>query len=239
MSFNISRLKENISDYGYLKNNKFEVFVQSPRIFRNGRLNSNGRESNINDLNSLHRFRIEQVTIPGVSLISSDVNRYGIGPTQKMPYNAQFNDINFSILLDRNTDLWDFWYNWTNSIFNFNGQEPSGRNVSTENRIPTYTVKYKDEISSVMMIVVYNDLGQTVKTINLYDAFPSALSSTNLAWNDGMSLMRLSVAITYSTYTIVGSNISNSVQPAADILSNPASNVIRSAASIFTTIING
>lgn len=243
MSFNISRLKENISDYGYLKNNKFEVFVQSPRIFRNGRLNSNGRETNINDLNSLHRFRIEQVTIPGVSLVSSDVNRYGIGPTQKMPYNAQFSDINFSILLDRNTDLWDFWYNWTNSIFNFNGQEPNGRNITTGNRIPTYTVKYKDEITSVMMIVVYNDLGETVKTINLYDAFPSALSSTNLAWNDGMSLMRLNVAITYSTYTIVGSNVSNTLQPAADNLTNPSrsltSNIIRSAASVFTTIING
>lgn len=243
MSFNISRLKENISDFGYLKNNKFEVFVQSPRIFRNARLNSNGRESNINDLNSLHRFRIEQVNIPGVSLLSSDVNRYGIGPTQKMPYNAQFFDTSISILLDRNTELWDFWYNWTNSVFNFNGQESSGRNVISGNKIPTYTVRYKDDITSVMMIVVYNDLGETVKTINLFDAFPSSVSSTNLAWNDGMSLMRLNVAITYSTYTIVGSNVTSAETAASDVLTgtrnNPTTTLARAAASTFTTIING
>lgn len=212
MSFNINRLKQNINEYGYLKNNKFEVFVQAPNFLQNKRINVNGREINIKDLNDLLRFRIEQVTIPGVSLLSSDVNRYGIGPTQKMPYNAQLFDTNFSILIDRNTDLWDFWYTWTNSIFNFNGYEPNGNNIITGKRIPTYTVKYKDDITSVMMIVMYNDLGQTVKTINLYDAFPSAISSTSLAWNDGMSLMRLNVAITYSTYTIVGSDLRNNVE---------------------------
>lgn len=212
MSFNINRLKQNINDYGYLKNNKFEVFVQAPNFLQNKRINVNGREINIKDINDLLRFRIEQVSIPGVSLMSSDVNRYGIGPTQKMPYNAQFSDINFSILIDRNTDLWDFWYTWTNSIFNFNGNEPNGNNIITGKRIPTYTVKYKDDITSVMMIVMYNDLGETVKTVNLYDAFPSSLGSTTLAWNDGMSLMRLSVAITYSTYTIVGSDLRSNVE---------------------------
>ncbi|QMP83950.1 MAG: hypothetical protein [Caudoviricetes sp.] len=229
MSFNINRLKQNINDFGYIKNNKFEVFVQSPRMFQNSRLNINGRQTSVNDLNNLHRFRIEQVNVPGVSLLSSDVNRYGIGPTQKMPYNAQFMDITFSVLVDRNTDLWDFWYNWVNSIFNFNGQEPSARNFNTGGRIPTYTTKYKDDYTSVMMILMYNDLGQTVKTINLYDAFPSSIAAIPLAWNDGTSLMRLALSITYSTYTIVGSNI----------ISNNQRVIPRSAATTgATSIIN-
>jgi hypothetical protein len=209
MAFNISRLKTNINDYGYIKQNKFEVFVQAPTIFENSALNSSGRLISVKDLNDMMRFRIEQVTVPGVSLLSSDVHRYAIGPTQKIPYNAQFSDITFSVLVDRNTDLWDFWYNWVNAIFNFNGLEPNGNNLITGSRIPTYTARYKEDYSTIMMVVIYNDVGETVKTINLYDAFPSSVRPMNFAWNDNTSLLRLAVSITYTSYTIVGSNITN------------------------------
>lgn len=212
MSFNINRLKQNTNDYGYLKQNKFEVFVQTPSIFQNSTLNSNGNQTRVSDLNNLHRFRIEQVNAPGVSLISSDINRYAIGPTQKMPYNAQYFDTTFSVLIDRNTLLWDFWYNWVNAIFNFNGQEANGNNLITGGNIPTYTVRYKEDYATTIMIVIYNDIGETVKTINLYDAFPSSYREIPLAWNDRQSLLRLSVSITYSTYTVVASNITNNQQ---------------------------
>jgi hypothetical protein len=209
MPFNLKTLKSNIADFGYLKQNKFEVFVKPPKILENTILNSNGREIPVNVLNNMMRYRIEQVTVPGVSLLSSDVHRYAIGPTQKIPYNAQFYDTTFSVLVDRNTDLWDFWYNWVNSIFNFNGLEPTGNNLVTGSRIPTYTARYKDDYSTIMMIVIYNDAGETVKTINLYDAFPSSVRPINFGWNDNTSLLRLSVSITYSSYTIVGSNVVN------------------------------
>lgn len=223
MAFNINRVRENIASYGYAKQNKFEVFVQSPPIFQNSSLRVGGRETNVNDLNNLHRYRIEEVRAPGVSLISSDVNRYAIGPTQKMPYNAQYFDTTFSVLVDRNTDLWDFWYNWVNAIFNFNGQEANGNNLITGNRIPTYTTRYKDDYSSTMMIVIYNDVGETVKTINLYDAFPSSVREIPLFWSDQRELLRLAVSITYSTYTIVGSNVTNNNQSLSGQVSSTTS----------------
>lgn len=223
MTFNINRIKENIAGYGYLKQNKFEVFVQVPPFLQNSRLNVNGNETNVNTLNDIHRFRIEQVRAPGVSLLSSDVRRYGIGPTQKFPYNAQYFDTTFSILVDKNTTIWDFWYNWVNGIFNFNGTEANG------SRIPTYSTRYKDDYATIMMIVLYDDFGNTVKTINLYDAFPSSIKEIPLAWNDSQSLLRLSVSITYSSYTIVGSNVENNA--------TPPSLVRRSATPGATTVI--
>lgn len=209
MAFNINRLKENTESFGYVKRNKFEVFVQSPRIFQNSTLNINGREINVNNLNRIQRFRIEQVNAPGVSLLSSDVKVYGIGPTQKMPYGSQYFDTVFSVLLDRNTDLWDFWYNWVNAIFNFNGAEASGGNLITGQKTPTYTSRYKDEYATTIMIVIYNDLGERVKTINLFEAFPSSIREIPLSWDDNQNLLRLSISITYSSYTIVGSDYSN------------------------------
>jgi hypothetical protein len=214
MSFNVNRFKQNINDFGYAKPNLFEVFVGTPNFFQNKNIRVGGRETSVKGLNDLLRFRIEQVMVPGVSLMSVDTNRYGIGPTQKMPFNAQYTDTTFSILLDRNTDLWDFWYNWTNGIFNFNGQEPDGNNVFTGGRIPTYTTEYKDEYSTNMMIVMYDQTGKTIKTINLYEAFPSSIRSIPLGWNDNNNLIRLAISVTYSSYTIIGSNLNeNSSQP--------------------------
>ena len=119
MAFNIESIRQNISSLGYAKRNKFEVFIQAPKILENSLLNVFSREINVFNLNRILRYRIEQVDVPGVSLLSSDVKLYGVGPTQKMPYNAQYFDTTFSILLDKNTDIWDFWYNWINSIVNF------------------------------------------------------------------------------------------------------------------------
>lgn len=207
MAFNIQNFKENLNSYGYIKSNKFEVFVQAPKFMTGKSLRVNNRETSINDLNNLLRYRIEQVRVPGVNLFSTDVVRYGIGITTKTPYNAQLYDTTFSVLVDKNTDIWDFWYNWLNGIFNFNGQEPNGNNIFTGGRIPTYTTEYKDEYSTTMMIVIYNDSKEIVKTINLYEAFPTSIGQIPLYWNDAQDLMRLAISITYSNYSIVGSKL--------------------------------
>jgi hypothetical protein len=210
MSFNINNFKQNIDSLGYIKNNKFEVYVQAPRFLRNKAMRINGRRYPISRINNILKFRIEQVRTPSVSLLSLDTNRFGIGPTQKMPFNAQYFDTTFSILLDRNTDLWDYWYNWTNAIFNFNGKEPSSNNPFVGGRIPSYTVEYKDEYSTTMMIIIYDDTGRIIKTINLYEAFPSSIREIQLAWNDNINLMRLSITVTYSNYSIEGSSFAAS-----------------------------
>lgn len=221
MPFNVNNFKQNLDSFGYIKNNKFEVFVQAPKFFQNKYMRINDRETSIKDINNLLRFRIDQVRTPSPSLLSLDTNRYGIGPTQKMPFNAQYFDTTFSVLLDRNTDLWDFWYNWINGIFNFNGQEPDGNNVFIGGRIPNYTVEYKDEYSTNMMIVIYNDVGETVKTINLYEAFPSSMREIMLRWNDNTDLMRIALTITYASYSIVGSNLnSNATAPTRNFSSS-------------------
>lgn len=233
MAFNVNKIKFNTAAFGNLKQNKFEVFIQTPPMFRGGSLNVNGFETNVNSLNNILRYRIEQVRAPGASLLSSDIKRYGIGPTQKMPYNAQFFDTTFSVLVDRRTALWDFWYNWINAIFNFNGQEPNGNNITAGGRTPTYTTRYKEDYATTVMIVIYDDFGNRVKTINLYDAFPSSLKETNLAWNDSQNLLRLSISLTYSTYTIEGSSIFDNNLLLSPIL-NPSSLATLGAAAILT-----
>jgi len=74
-------------------------------------LNSGGNLSQLNELSTLQTFRIDQVKVPGINLASADVNRYGAGPTQKQPYNAQFTEVQMSILSDNEASIWQYWYN--------------------------------------------------------------------------------------------------------------------------------
>jgi hypothetical protein len=203
MPFNINEFKANIEDFGYLKTNQFEVLVTPPPILFGDNLNMLGTPTAVGDVLYNSRFRIEQVKAPGISLTSSDIARYGIGTTQKQPFNAQFSDLTFSILVDGYGDTWQFWYNWIRAIYEFNGTESSFFGFG--NSLPTYTLEYKENYATTMQIVIYDTYGNSIQRLNLYDAFPSSLRDIQLGWDSSNNLMRISVSITYSGYTLVGS----------------------------------
>lgn len=214
MAFNIDRFKSNLDSYGYLKNNIFEVGVQTPNFMLGGNLNNNGSFNSTRNINDMLKFRIDQTSVPGISLLSGDTAIYGVGPTQKMPYGAFFHDITFSILLDKKADLWQFWYNWVRYIFEFNGSEASSFNTRPGggdiiNSQPRFTTRYKDDYTSTMQIIMYNTTGEVVQRVNLYEAFPSSVREIPLSWNDHGDLLRIAVSITYSNFSIEGSGFDN------------------------------
>jgi hypothetical protein len=205
MPFNINSFKTNIEGYGYLKNNHFEVLISPPRILLNGSVNNLGTPTTIREINNNLKFRIEQVRAPGINLISADINRYGIGPTQKQPFNAQFSETTFSILSDGYGEIWQYWYNWLRAIFEFNGTDSS--RVGPANSVARYTTEYKDNYSTTMQIVIYDTYGNAIQRINLFEAFPTSLREVQLSWGDAQNLLRLNVSITFSEFHIVGTDI--------------------------------
>jgi len=209
MPFNINNFKTNLEDYGYLKSNSFQVFIQPPAIMFGNMLNSGGNLSQLNELSTLQTFRIDQVKVPGINLASADVNRYGAGPTQKQPYNAQFTEVQMSILSDNEASIWQYWYNWVRAIYEFNGTESSG--FGEINRFPSYLSEYKSNFSTIMQIVMYDQEGNAVQRINLYEAFPTSLREVPLAWADDDNLVKINVSIAYTDYTITSSVLENPI----------------------------
>jgi hypothetical protein len=134
-----------------------------------------------------------------------------------MPYNAFLHDTTFTVLVDKKSDLWHFWYNWVRYINEFNGTESTGRLTGPQSRIPSFNVKYKDDYSSTMQIIVYNQEGEVSSRVNLYEAFPSSVREVPLAWNDVGDLMRISVSITYANYSIENSQFVRSLPPATTV----------------------
>lgn len=209
MPFNIDGLKANIENFGYLKNNSFEVLVAPPPILQGRNINILGTPANVKNIIDNLTFRIEQVRSPGINLALAQVNRYGYGVTQPMPYNAQLQDTTFSILVDGFGEIWQFWYNWTRAIFEYSGNDSS--RVGTANRLPSYLTEYKDNYSTTMQIVIYDTFGNAIQRVNLHEAFPSAMREIPLGWNDNQNLMRLSVSISFTEFTIVGSAVEGNI----------------------------
>lgn len=204
MPFNIQGFKENLNSYGYLDNNSFDVIIKTPNILQNAVLNNQGTSSDIYRIAKNLKLRVEQIRAPGIQLMTSQIQRYGIGTVQNMPINAQFQDIYLTLLVDHYSEIWQYWYNWTNLVFGFNGLESA--NGPTVNSFPSYQAEYKDNYSTVVQIIIYDHFGNAIQKINLYEAFPSAIREVPLAWGDG-NLMRLNVTMSYTSYAIVGSSV--------------------------------
>lgn len=198
MAFNINRFATNIRDFGYLDNNSFQVMVQTPPALSNAYLSNQGNPNATIDIAQNMSFRIDQVKAPGISLATADINRFGIGPTQKQPISAQFQEVGISVLGDHYCEFWQFWYQWTRSIFQYNG---------VNFQAPNYTAEYKDQFSSTIMIFIFDQFGNIIQKINLFEAFPTALREIPLSWADTNSLMKINVSIAYTEYSIEGSSL--------------------------------
>lgn len=200
MAFNINKFLTNVRDFGYLDNNSFEVFVQTPTVMtkNGGVLGNQGTPSSFKKISENMSFRIDQVRAPGISIMSLDVNHYGIGPTQKKPVNAQYQEISISMIGDHYCEFWQYWYQWTNAVFQYSSV--SG------NQAPNYTAEYKEDFSSTIVIMFYDHFGNIIQKLNLFEAFPTAIREFPLSWGDP-NLMRINVQLAYTEYTIEGSTI--------------------------------
>lgn len=192
MAFNIQEFRQNIADHGYIDNNNFEVIVTTPDVLNNAAFNNRASPINTNQFSKKMAMRIDQVRMPGINLQTTQVSRYGIGPIQNMPINAQFQEVNFSILIDEFGEFWQYWYTWVNSIFGFNG---------TTRTLPTYQTEYKNKYSTVVSLLMYNHLGAVVQTINLYEAFPTSIREVPMSWGDNQ-LIRLNIQLAYTSYSL-------------------------------------
>ncbi len=187
MPFDISEFNASLQNYGYLKNNIFEVYVTPPPILQ-------GQY----DVSYL-QYRVERVSIPGVSILSADNAPQGVGPLKKFPFSAQFNEINLYILCDRNADQLNFWNDWLNGIYGFNGGSIGGNLYS----MPSYTSGYRDDFATTVTILLYGVDGTVAQKVDLVEAFPTGIREIPLAWDANGELVKLSVSMTFSGYQLI------------------------------------
>jgi hypothetical protein len=198
MAFNINSFRTNLRDFGYLDNNSFSVMVQTPPGLFNKFLGNQGTPTAMYKIARNMEFRIDQVRVPGISLLTADVNRYGIGPIQKQPISAQYSEINFSILCDHYCEIWQYWYNWARLIFEFNGTSGGSS--------PSYTAEYKQNYATTIVVFIYDHYGNIIQKVNFFETFPTAVREVPLGWADP-NLIKMNISMMYTEYTIEGSSL--------------------------------
>ena len=201
--FNINNFRQEINNHGVMKNNRYIVSFNPPKTLANERT----------DTLSL---RCTNVQLPGVTFSTIDgPPRIGYGPIESNPYGVIFDDINLTFLLDAEAKLHRFFYDWSNSIVNYqsHGQTALKDALGPVSGMKSFEVGYKDDYCTDIIITVYNgqtyDSGISEKPIleyHAYRAFPKTLPQYEMAWENTNDVVKLPVSFAYTDFSVKYSN---------------------------------
>jgi hypothetical protein len=215
LAFTISNFLSELGKNGYLRTHSFDVVLGIPTALAGQTISGTAANTSspVNDVNRILTLRAEEARTPVATIVTADIPRYSIGPTQKQPVTAQFQDTWFSIICDKYGKVWNFWNAWLNMVFSFS---PAYTGSGTHSQYPSYTAKYKDEYATQIMLNLYDQTGNMPIQFLFNDAFPIQMKEVSLGWAEQGELVRLSIAFTYKDYSITGSNLSSgsSINPA-------------------------
>ena len=150
-------------------------------------------------------FAAEATSIPGVQLATTEVQRYGVGPTEKAPYRPIFVDLNVSFLCDGSRLIYDFFYDWINSIVKGDGRHIQ-HNSKVEYRVKrnsallSYEVEYRDNYYTDLRIVTVDEVNQRIIVIDLYNAYPISIGDMAVSWSN-TEFFRLPVTFAYQNWS--------------------------------------
>lgn len=175
MAFNINDFYSNLNaKNGPVRSANFEINMSIPILV--------GGADQIRSLT----LQCEATDIPGKSLVTNDVKTYG--PLYKVPYQTQFDTINFTFISSNEFSekrIFDAWMELivSNTTFNFRFAKDVGYMTN-------------------VYVTQFDDAGRKIYRVQLIDAFPTAISPMNVSWaNDGFH--RLTVQFTYHKYSVI------------------------------------
>lgn len=173
MAFNLSEFHSNInSKNGLAKPSLFEVII--PLI-----------QSGVSRSLSL---QCESAELTGKALQSHDQKIYG--PTFKVPYQTSYQEITLTFLCTNEFYERQFFESWIRSI------------MSTTTNNLRFAKEPGSGYLTDILILQYNEAGQKIMEMKLYDAFPISIGSQALAWTED-GFHRLPVQFTFIRYETI------------------------------------
>ena len=171
--FSISSFVSRISGKGLARTNRFRVTFTSPPIGGNS---EDYRQISLN---------CEAAELPGRDLTTTDSRIYG--PTFKMPYMTNYNDVSFTFLCDASLVEKRVFDDWM-SIIN-----PTG----------SFDFQYRDNYVSTVTIDQLTDNEIMTYSCELVEAFPIQVNAMPVNWGDD-NFHRVTVTMTYRYWKETG-----------------------------------
>tara|TARA_R110002153_G_scaffold100659_1_gene236674 strand:+ start:514 stop:1281 length:768 start_codon:yes stop_codon:yes gene_type:complete len=187
MAFNISDFRANLvgtGSRGVSKQGHFELVISLPR-----KIILSDRSKRAYD--SL-RFRIEEASLPGRSIKTTDHKHLGYGLTSKIGYDVTYPDVSLSLICGADLGEKSLFQAWQSSII---GNHSRNQDIRRHQ-----SIGYYDNYTSSIAIIKYDDTGKAVYTLALAEAYPVIINALPLSWSaDG--LHKLNVSFTYKYFT--------------------------------------
>lgn len=182
-----------INKRGVTKTNLFNVMITMPKCMRTKSKNPERSE--------ILSLRCSATSIPGVTLTGQDIQKYGYGLSERFITNATLGDINLEFILDQKF-VADFFEEWTLGIVDYSRVRSMdyvskmSDGVLVSGRRP-YFVNYKSNYTTNILINIYDETAERIKTVELTEAFPAGLSPINFSWDEQNKIAKMVVKFHY------------------------------------------
>lgn len=146
-------------------------------------------------------YRNDSFATPGIGLTTTDIRRYGYGPTEKKPNGVVYQDITFNYILDTEHNQHKFFYDWLDLIVS-HSKGPGESKGNNFRDMQSYEVGYKNSYAVPIDIFAFDERFEKASSIGrtwtiLTGAYPTAIGDIQYNWSGVDSLIRLPVTFTY------------------------------------------
>jgi len=201
---------EALNVIGIARSTRGSVMIATPGPMRNYAAS---------EISRIMGFYATDFNIPGVTLQTVDVKRYGVGVATKYPTGAVMPDVTISFIVDGQGLIQKFFHNWISSIANYDTR----LNSESVNKYGAnlFEVGYKKDqsgapINTTTAVLYINsentssidavDPAKPVITYTLQGLYPVAMSDVNMSWSSVNGLATLTVRFAYDNYSIEDSD---------------------------------
>lgn len=193
--FNVSEFRARAARRGWLHNNKFLVEFVPPRALA-GAVGGSSASAIVQDL----PFLCEATNLPGISITTSEIRRFGYGNFEKKPTNAINNDVVVSVLGDGRGDAWHLFKTWAQVVVPHEVPHSYATSAGPVPGQTAFEVAYKDEYATDVRITAFDQSGQPAIAVTLREAWPLFVGEVQLNWGDTNTIVRFPVTLTYFSW---------------------------------------
>lgn len=181
------------------RSNLFEVTFIPPRILAR------------NPTAQLLHLYAADASLPGIYLSTMELKRYGVGPNEKIPYSAQYNDIAISMIGDGGGAVYKFFYNWLQGIVR---SDIPMTNQNSIDDINPYEVEFKENYRTNIYIVTFDEQQNDILTYRLLEAYPIWMSEVPLSWSDDNNLQKINLVFNFMQAELINARSDRSTNSA-------------------------
>lgn len=146
-------------------------------------------------------YRSEQFNVPGVSIQTSDVRRYGIGPTMRVPVGS-VNSTTFTLnfIADQQGIYYQYFKAWMDYIVHFDGRQLQTMGNLDKYGTHNYEVEYMENYITDIKLVELDPKYNEITTTTLVNAYPVAIQDKQINWgNSGLMTFTVEFAFEASS----------------------------------------